>query len=161
CQVLTVMLEEQGFGVVRAGSVNEAQGYLDVDGNPDVIILDIWLPDGNGLELMDKLGRDEKTEKIPIIILSGKEPEQAYYVNPVLVDWIQKPFEEKRLLSALRTAVRRRVSGPARVLVVEDHQPTRELIKQELEAIRVECIEAADGITAVHLARTKDPDLIV
>jgi PAS domain S-box-containing protein len=161
CQMLSMLLEDQGFRVMRAGSVTEAQVCLEADGNPDVIILDIWLPDGNGLELMDKLGSDDKTDKIPIIILSGKEPEQENYVNPVLVDWIQKPYEEKRLLSALRRAVRRRVSGPARVLIVEDDQPTRELIKQELETLRVECIEAADGITAVHLARTRDPDLIV
>lgn len=161
CQVLAVMLEEQGFTVVRAGSVKEAENCLEADGNPDVIILDIWLPDGNGLELMNKLGQNDKTGKIPIIILSGKEPDHNYYVNPVLVDWIQKPFQEKRLVSALRTAVRQRLSGKARILIVEDHQPTRDLIKQELETIDVECIEAADGITAVLMARTKDPDLIV
>jgi DNA-binding response OmpR family regulator len=161
CKVLTATLEEQGFAGKRAGSIQEAEELLAGEGNPDVIILDIWLPDGNGLDLMQKLSADGRTEKVPIIILSGKEPQLNTYMNPQLIDWIQKPYESNRLVSALRVAVRRRVSGPARVLVVEDDEPTRALIKQELEGIGVETIEAADGVTAVHLARTTDPDLIV
>jgi len=161
CDLLSMMLEEQSFKVVKAGSVREADVYLVENENPDVIILDIGLPDGNGLALMDKLRHNGKTESIPVVILSGHEPVQDTYGDPLLIDWIKKPFDERKLLAALRVAVKKRASGLGRVLVVEDDLPTRELIKQDIESLGVECIEAGDGVTAIQMVRTQNPDLIV
>lgn len=161
CELLEIMLGEQRFNVVRAGTIQEATELLESGSNPDVIILDIILPDGNGLMFMDRLRQNSQTESTPIVILSGREADLGTYGHPLLIDWIKKPFEENRLLSAISLAVRKRTKGTARVLIVEDDEPTREIIKQNLESLQIECLEAADGIAAVHLAREKDPDLIV
>ncbi len=158
--LLSMMLEGQNFVTVQAGSISEAEQYINKNGNPDVIILDLTLPDGDGLELMEKLHHDGKTAHIPIVIVSARDPQDAY-AHPLLIDWIKKPFDERRLLSALALAIRKRPNGKARVLIVEDDQPTREVIKQNLESLNVEFIEATDGVTAVYYARSHNPDLIV
>jgi len=158
--LLAMMLENQNFITIKSGSIKEAEEYIQSQGNPDAIILDLTLPDGDGLMLMDKLEQKGSTG-VPIIIVSGREPAYDNYAYPLLIDWIKKPFDEKRLLSALALAIKKRANGQAKVLIVEDDQATREVIKQNLESLNVEFIEAADGVTAVHFARSKNPDLIV
>ncbi len=158
--LLAMMLEDQNFIAVKSGSIEEAEEYMKTQDRPDAIILDLTLPDGDGLTLLDKLEQSENT-RIPIIIISGREVSRDSYAYPLLIDWIKKPFDEKRLLSALALAIKKRPNGQAKVLIVEDDQSTREVIKQNLEPLNVEFIEAADGVTAVHYARSKNPDLIV
>lgn len=159
-RILKMMLAGQGFEAIWASSISEAKTYLETKGHPDVLILDIGFPEGNGLDFLDNL-RHKGKENIPVIVLSGREPDLATHGHPRLIGWIKKPFEEEQLISALHLAVRRRQPGPARVLIVEDHFPTREMIKQGLQSLNIEWLEAADGITAIHIAQSKDPDLII
>jgi PAS domain S-box-containing protein len=161
CELLTEMLSHYGFSVHEASTLKEAHEYLAGHPTPDVIVLDVKLPDGNGLELLDKLRQTTKTDQTPVVVITGRDEGLGTYGHPLLIDWIKKPFEEQRLLSALKLAIHKRTPGQARVLVVDDDKPTRELIKQQLEQCGVEFFEAADGISAVHLARTSDPDLII
>jgi len=161
CELLTEMLSHYGFSVHEASTLKEADEYLAGQPTPDVIVLDVKLPDGNGLELLDRLHQTTNTDQTPVVVITGRDEGLGTYGHPLLIDWIKKPFEEQQLLSALKVAIHKRTPGQARILVVDDDQPTRELIKQQLEQCEVEFFEAADGITAVHLARTNDPDLII
>jgi PAS domain S-box-containing protein len=52
-------------------------------------------------------------------------------------------------------------NGPVRVLIIEDDDPTRELIKQQFDQLNVQIIEATDGKSAINLARANTPDLII
>jgi PAS domain S-box-containing protein len=122
CKLLAVMLGEEGYLVVPISTIEHAESYLKENTRPDVIVLDVQLPDGNGLEFMETLRLEKDTEDIPVIIVSGREPDLGTYGHPLLIDWITKPFLEKRLLSALETAISMRPARPARVLVVEDDQ---------------------------------------
>jgi len=155
------MLAGEGFGVDEVGSLKEAEKYLAAEPSVDVILLDILLPDGNGLNLLHKLRQSAKTENIPVIVLSGRDPSLGMYAHPLLIDWVRKPVDQQRLLGALKLAVRVRAPGRARVLVIEDDQPTRALIRQVLTALDVEYFEAADGTDAINLARSEEPDLII
>jgi PAS domain S-box-containing protein len=162
CKLLAVMLGEEGYLVVPISTIEHAESYLKENARPDVIVLDVQLPDGNGLEFMESLRLEKATEDIPVIIVSGREPDLGTYGHPLLIDWIMKPFSEKRLLSALETAISMRPSRPARVLVVEDDESTCELIKEKLKMFNnIECFEARDGATAIQLARTMELDLII
>jgi PAS domain S-box-containing protein len=158
--LLAMVLEDQGFTTVQAGSIKEAEQFM-AKGDPDALVLDLTLPDGDGLILMEKLEQRNSKSVIPVIIVSGREPNHACYSYPLLIDWIKKPFDEKRLLSAVGLAMKKRPKGQAKVLIVEDDASTREVIKQNLESLQIEFIEAEDGITAVYYARSKDPDLIM
>ncbi len=162
CAVLSEALASEGFRVDEAPTLKQAMEYLTSQQDlPAVILLDIHLPDGNGLELLQQMRKQAETSSIPVVIITGSEMNRGEYSDPLLIDWIKKPFDIQRLLSAVKIAISSRAPGRARVLVVDDDAPTRELIKQQLQSFDIECLEAKDGIGAVHLARINDPDLII
>jgi signal transduction histidine kinase/DNA-binding response OmpR family regulator len=64
------------------------------------------------------------------------------------------------LLADLRRGLERRPEGPRRILVVDDHQPVRQLLREEFEGAGYEVHEAADGAEAVKVAKELQPDLV-
>jgi DNA-binding response OmpR family regulator/anti-sigma regulatory factor (Ser/Thr protein kinase) len=64
------------------------------------------------------------------------------------------------LLADLRRGLERRPEGPRRILVVDDHQPVRQLLREEFEAAGYEVHEAGDGAEAVKVAKELQPDLV-
>lgn len=160
-RLLSESLAAERFAIDEAPSLEQAEQYLAAESNPDVVLLDIKLPDGNGLELLDKLRQSEKTHNVPVVVITGCDPALGTYAHPLLIDWIRKPFDQQRLLSALQLAVRARAPGRARVLVVDDDPAMRAFTKEALKAFDIECFEAADGIEAINIARTREPDLII
>lgn len=161
CKTLGIALKQEGFKLSEVDSPEAGEHWLTTEGHPDVIIADIRLANGKRRAFLERLGRHGGGGKIPIVVLTQGKADPELLRHSLLVDWIEKPVAIERLLSSLRIAVRRRISGPARVLIVEDDQTARGVIRHELESINVECIEAADGITALRLVRQRDPDLIV
>ena len=74
----------------------------------DLILLDIMMPDMNGFEVSSKLKNDDKTKKIPIIFLSGKDSssdiEQAYESGGI--DYVVKPFITIELITKVNSYVK-------------------------------------------------------
>jgi PAS domain S-box-containing protein len=159
CDLVSATVAQYGYEMLAAGSIEEAEKFLQAENVPDVILLDISLPDGDGLELMQKIRKEPLTKNIPIVILTGKQPELDVYAEPLLIDWITKPFDEERLLKALRLAIRG--LRPAKVLIVEDDDSTRQVLVQQLAQLGVSPIEAPDGAAAIQMVRNENPDLII
>ena len=63
-------------------------------GRPDLILMDIMLPDGNGQEMCKSLSQNDKTNDIPVILMSA----HADIVDETARDFIVKPFELKDLV---------------------------------------------------------------
>ncbi|HEX5753429.1 MAG TPA: response regulator [Archangium sp.] len=156
--LLRGLLTHEGYRVLRSPSAEEAEKLIEV-GAPDMLVLDAQGPEGSGLELVRKLREEPRTRELPVLMLSGRSAQQEGVVQPLLVDWMEKPFDEKRFLLSLRHAIRR--PGQARVLIVDDDVSTRQVLRAQLERLGVACYEAEDGESAVALARTTPPDLIV
>lgn len=154
-RVLGLMLRARGLGFVSAPTVASARQLLR-DIRPDAVLLDLSLPDGDGLELLDDI---EAEFAIPVVVITGSDRDVGTYGHPLLIDWVGKPFEEGRIEEALRLALTTRQD--ALVLVVEDDPSAREIIVQMLASIGVECLEASDGATAVEIVRDAQPDLVV
>jgi len=150
-------LETQGYYAFQAASIAAAQQVLATV-RVSAILLDIRLPDGNGLELLEQLRQDPRTQTIPVIVISGHANDDGY-ASPLLVDWFTKPFDMARLASSLRWTVRKKKR--ARVLVVEDDPMFRQLLVKQLAAHDAEVVQAASGEEALHLARASRPDLII
>ena len=64
-------LSKESFQVFQAGSIAEGEQSI-LDNSPDVIILDLMLPDGSGLTLCRDIKSNEETKHIPIILLTQK-----------------------------------------------------------------------------------------
>ncbi len=159
-EILADHLVNNGFTVVRAGTLAEARAIL-AQTCPLVVVLDLKLPDGNGLDLLRELSNDATKNNIPVVIVTAAEQRTAPAASmyPTLIQWIAKPFKGEQIDGALELA--REQMGPARVLIVEDDVATRAVLKEQLEVLGISCIEANDGMEAVNLFRQENPDLII
>jgi two-component system, OmpR family, KDP operon response regulator KdpE len=101
---LGTTLRAHGFAVTEAGSARE--GLVQTAGrNPDVILLDLGLPDGDGLEVTREIRR---SARMPIIVLSarGREQDKVAALDLGADDYLTKPFGVSELLARIRVALR-------------------------------------------------------
>ena len=102
---LRVTLTAQAYSTIEAASGQEALSKAAAD-KPDIIVLDIGLPDINGIEVTRLL---RQWTQIPIIILSvrGAESDKIAALDAGADDYLTKPFGVGELLARLRAALRR------------------------------------------------------
>jgi two-component system KDP operon response regulator KdpE len=116
-RLLRTSLATQGWRVIEAAS--GAEVLAGIGGGADVLLLDLGLPDFDGLELIRKL-RDGGSS-LPIVVLSAREDEQDKVAALELGadDYVTKPFSMAELVARLRTALRHRLhqEGVAPVFV--------------------------------------------
>lgn len=100
-------LEREGYEVIKAydGNMGIQKAYEE---NPDLILLDIMLPDISGFDVCKKLSSEEKTKLIPIILLTALS--EAENIRSGLqagaFDYIKKPFNRTELLARINSALR-------------------------------------------------------
>jgi two-component system phosphate regulon response regulator PhoB len=82
--------------------------------NISLILLDLMLPDGSGLDLCRKLKADQSTNSIPIIILTAKDDEVDKVVGFELGadDYVTKPFSVRELILRIKAILKRKVQKP-------------------------------------------------
>ncbi|WP_126455931.1 PAS domain S-box protein [Sulfuriflexus mobilis] len=134
--LLQRMLAESGFNSDIASNADEARKLLSQQrtGQYRAITLDLLLPDENGMSLLTELRKSENTREIPVVVVSVKADESKRNLQGGamgIVDWLNKPIDQQRLISAVRQA-----AGPARsarVLHVEDESDVHWLVKTMLQ----------------------------
>ena len=106
---LRVALNGEGFNVIEANS-GEAALTAMIHNRPDLVILDLGLPDMDGIEVTRRI---REWSKIPIIILSVREQEddKIAALDSGADDYLTKPFGMGELLARIRTVLRRQTPG--------------------------------------------------
>ena len=106
---LRVALSGEGFNVIEANS-GEAALTAIIHNRPDLVILDLGLPDMDGIEVTRRI---REWSKIPIIILSVREQEddKIAALDSGADDYLTKPFGMGELLARIRTVLRRQITG--------------------------------------------------
>ena len=101
-------LSREGFSVSGAASISEAKLILNSDFF-NLILLDLMLPDGSGLDLCKSIKSDAKTESTPIIILTAKDDEVDKVVGFELGadDYVTKPFSVRELILRVKAVLKR------------------------------------------------------
>lgn len=109
--LVTTMLETGGYQVIYAGTCATAKAmfssYL-----PDLVILDLGLPDEDGMAFLEHIRKDSLT---PVIVLSARveESDKVLALDSGANDYVTKPFSAGELLARVRTALRNnRFSSP-------------------------------------------------
>jgi two-component system KDP operon response regulator KdpE len=110
-------LEANNYELVAAGTVAEALKRTAADA-PDIMVLDLGLPDGDG---KDVIRRVREWSDIPIIVLSARdrESEKIEALDLGADDFVNKPFGVGELLARMRTALRHRMQRNAETPVLK------------------------------------------
>jgi len=108
-QLLTGILTNQGYRVRPASNGRLALRSIDVE-LPDLILLDVKMPEMDGYEVCRRLKAEERSRQIPVIFISafGDTAEKVEGFKAGGVDYITKPFEPEEVLARVRTHLRLR-----------------------------------------------------
>jgi len=111
--MLTAVIEEQGFTVVIAKDGGEARSVIDQI-VPDAIVAEVMLPKMNGFTLRDELRHDARLSQIPYVLVSHRKTDETIEKASMLgiVHFLSKPFSLIELTGLLRNLTQ--VSGVAR-----------------------------------------------
>ena len=103
---VSTLLETAGYTVISAQTCSEGKMMFSSH-NPDLIILDLGLPDGDGISLLTYI---RKSSYIPIIVLSARtdESDKVDALDKGANDYITKPFGSAELVARVRSALRTR-----------------------------------------------------
>lgn len=122
-----IALGDQGMDVVWTRQLEDAARHLET-GGCDLVLLDLGLPDGDGLTLLTRLRRDRRD--LPVLILSARDAlsDRLRGLDSGADDYLVKPFELAELLSRVRALARRSYGFDGETLELrglELHAPTR------------------------------------
>ena len=109
-RVLRDLLEREGFTVLEASNGIQALDQVD-RGAPDVVVLDLNLPQLDGFGVLSRLRSRQATAKLPVIILTaqGDEDSEVRVLEAGADDFLTKPFRPRALSARLHTLLRRKV----------------------------------------------------
>jgi two-component system, OmpR family, KDP operon response regulator KdpE len=133
---LRAALSSRGYRVVEATTMREGE-QLATSHNPDVYLLDLGLPDGDGVDLARRL---REWTKAPIVVLSarGREEDKVNALDAGADDYLTKPFGVNELLARLRVALRHAQPGAAEPAVLEAGPLRIDLARREVTVDRRE-----------------------
>ena len=101
-------LRQNGFEVDTAGSLAEGRDRLR-HGQFDALLLDLMLPDGDGLEFTRELRNESRTRRLPLLMLTarGEPMDRIVGLEIGADDYLPKPFEPRELLARVKALLRR------------------------------------------------------
>ena len=103
------VLQEHGYQVTAAGSARALAARLAEEGRPaDLVLLDIVMPDGDGVQLLQRLKADERWREVPVLMLSSAPAEEATVRTLGLgaADFVRKPFRVRELVARIQAQLR-------------------------------------------------------
>ena len=142
--LITILEDENFFNIITADCVKSALEICQKE-KPDIAILDVMLPDGNGFELMDAL---RSFTNIPVIFLTAKDDIQDKYSGFGLGadDYITKPFMPKELIFRLNAVLRRCYKEDSSLIELHDCKIDLANADDEIE----ELSKVVGGLIADH-----------
>lgn len=100
--IICYLLVEMGYEVKLADSISDFRLQKSMDEEPDLILLDVMLPDGNGLDLCLEMKKSAETRHIPVIMMSAHGTEQQLIIQACADDFISKPFDLQDLTDMIK-----------------------------------------------------------
>ena len=112
-KTLVYNIAREGYDVTTASSLSEGKQHIDL-ASFSLIILDLMLPDGSGLDLCRDIKSDANKSNIPIIILTAKDDEVDKVVGFELGadDYVTKPFSVRELILRIKAVLKRGKTQP-------------------------------------------------
>ena len=172
-QCLGVRLKASGYEIVFAIDAILAIGVAKKE-RPDLILLDIGLPGGDGFLIMERLKSTPSLALTPIIILTARDPEKnrKRALRAGAISFFQKPIDHDALLSAIRKALQVYGSPVSeakdetdanirRVLIVDDDKDVLRTLGSLLRTYNYDVTYASDATLALTAAQKEEPDVAI
>jgi signal transduction histidine kinase/DNA-binding response OmpR family regulator len=157
-ELLKQELETEGYHVLEAANGLDAITQVKQQ-KPDLIILDVMMPEMSGFDAAAVLKNDPETAAIPIIILSILEDQERGY--RLGVDrYLTKPFDMEHLLQEISILIAEGHSNK-KVLIIDENLSTVRTLTQALQARGYQVSEADSRTDGMHKALSIRPDMII
>jgi len=159
-------LQSAGFDTVLCADLRSAREALAREGSV-LIVLDILLPDGDGLDFLKELRNSPATAQIPVLLLSTEADakNRVRGMGAGADEYIGKPYDLGLVVARARALTQADASGGVglgrRVLVIDDSVTFRDELRQSLEGAGYHVREAATGEEGLALAAADRPDAVV
>lgn len=152
-------LEQSGYEVLCAVDGIEA---LEVarSQSPDLILLDLEMPRLNGWDTLAALKADVNLKDIPVVIVSLDDDKNRGFALGAK-EFLTKPVDGGDLEFAIDRLQKQIQKEHCEVLIIDDSEDTRELIKRSLAKLNWHVREAVDGITGLQEVEKQRPDIIM
>jgi len=123
-------LGRAGYRLVEAGSAREALTALQID-KPELVLLDLGLPDRDGLELLPLI---QQKSKAAVLVVSARDAtdEKVAALDLGAIDYVTKPFDTEELLARVRVALRSRLVADGGRAAVEAGDVTIDLVQRRI-----------------------------
>ena len=150
-------LKNSGYQLIPASTIREAQEVLERI-RPSVIVLDLVLRSEDSWKVSAEIKHEARTRDIPVMIASTIE-DQAKAFHLGADEYLLKPVERKALLERLQALTA--AAQPTRILIIDDEERDRYLLKQQFRESRVLIQEASSGAEGIREAATGRPHAII
>lgn len=161
--LLQSILKQQGYDdLVAASSASEAFNILEIDNESksiseiDLVLMDIMMPELDGIEACRKIKESRRYKDVPIIMVTAKTEENDLKAafDAGAMDYITKPFKKVELLVRIRSALRLKYEMDWRKI----HEEELLKVKRKLEEAnkRLKNLSSLDGLTGIANRRSFD-----
>ncbi|MFA4950796.1 CHASE3 domain-containing protein [Brevundimonas sp.] len=159
-EILREMLEQDGFAADVAPTGREALSAART-GVYSALLVDLQLPDADGIGLIRALRAKPETRHLPVVVVSADTARgMARGRSLEVLDWLEKPFDQDRLRTAVAAIYKKNSDRRPRVLQVDDDRDILEVTASAL-GTSVDIVQAESLASArAELARFK-PDLVI
>ncbi|HWO94187.1 MAG TPA: response regulator, partial [Dehalococcoidia bacterium] len=158
--------EAAGFRVRLSASAAQAREAL-ASGPVDVVVLDVLLPDADGVELLRELRATTATSSAVILMLSteAEVKDRVRALKTGADEYVGKPYERLQLVSRAKELRRMRqtemAEGRLTILVIDDSATFREGLQEALEGVGYSVITAASGEEGLRAAADRLPHAVI
>ena len=155
--IISRHLKREGYGVVTAADGEQALERVK-QYRPAVITLDVLMPKTDGWTVLQELKHNPETSAIPVIMTTIVEDRNLGF-SLGATDYINKPIEQDQLLTTIAKYTQNERSR--QILIVEDDETTRQVIKKSLGKHGWRTAEAENGNEGLKQLKKCEPDLIL
>lgn len=160
-QVIKAHLEKDNYEVMSIRSSKDALKTA-LEFKPDLITLDLLMPQVDGFAVAELLKQNPTTKDIPIVIISAIfEKTKAYKLG--ISDYITKPFDHKDLIESIKN-VEIQMTGEMHkktILVVDDDPDISSVLSLSLSENNYSVLNCYDGLQAIATAKKEKPNIII
>ena len=162
-EAFEMLLGEAGYSISIARSGEEALAKVKAD-KPDLILLDVMMPEGSGYEVMVQIRNVLGIRDTPAIVLSGKKGWDMFFEGISNIEFHLKPVDARVLIGRIEHHIgkcRRHPDQPKRVVLfgVDGHLDVK--IKELLTRLDFQVLTALNEKEAIQLAKENLPDIIL